>query len=109
MDISVQELKERIDNGTEPVMIDVRNPDEWERQHLPQVKKVSLPTFSAPEVQEEIKAYGDQEVVFICRSGGRSGQATRFATQQLGLKNARNMTGGMLAWKEHIDPTFDVS
>jgi adenylyltransferase/sulfurtransferase len=107
-DISVKELKERIDAGTAPIIIDVREPHEWDAQHLPEVEKISLGMLAAPEVQDQIKGYGDQEVVFICRSGGRSGQATQFAPQRLGLGNARNLVGGMLAWKAEIDPTFDV-
>ena len=67
--------------------------------------------LAAPEVQDQIKSLGADgaEVVFICRSGGRSGQATQFARQRLGLTNARNLIGGMLAWKSEIDPTFNVS
>ncbi|MFK7969142.1 MAG: rhodanese-like domain-containing protein [Bacteroidia bacterium] len=107
-DITVRELKERIDADTAPVMIDVREPHEWEAQHLAGVEKVSLTMLAAPEVQERIKAYGDAEVVFICRSGGRSGQATQVARQRFGLSNARNLIGGMLAWKAEIDETFNV-
>ncbi|MEM7658511.1 MAG: rhodanese-like domain-containing protein [Bacteroidota bacterium] len=49
----------------------------------------------------------DKEVVMICRSGGRSGRATAFLKQQ-GFANARNLQGGMLAWKAEINPEFDV-
>ena len=44
MDISVKELKEKIDSGQAPVMIDVRNPFEWDQQHLEGVKKITLGT-----------------------------------------------------------------
>ena len=108
-DITVRELKSRIDDGSAPVMIDVREPHEWDAQHLDGVEKISLGMLVAPEVQDQIKSYGDQEVVFICRSGGRSGQATQFARRNLGLANARNLIGGMLAWKAEVDPTFNVS
>ena len=107
-DITVRELKERIDAGTAPVMIDVREPHEWNAQHLEGVEKISLGMLAAPEIQDQIKAYGDKEVVFICRSGGRSGQATQFARQRFGLTNARNLIGGMLAWKADVDNTFNV-
>lgn len=108
MDITVKELKERLDAGDAPVMIDVREPHEWEVQHLPGVEKISLGMLGAPEVQEKLRSFGEAEVVFICRSGGRSGQATAFARQRLALVNARNLMGGMLAWKAEIDPSFDV-
>ena len=105
MDITVQELNQRITEGTAPVMIDVRNPDEWERQALPQAKRISLHTI--PSSIGDIENLKDQEVVVICRSGGRSGQAKMFLAQK-GFSNVRNLEGGMLAWKAHIDPTFDV-
>ena len=105
MDITVNELKQRIDEGTAPVMIDVRNPDEWARQHLEGVEKISLGTI--PAKLPDMTDWKDQEVVMICRSGGRSGRATAFLAQQ-GFSNVRNLTGGMLAWKAEIDPTFDV-
>jgi rhodanese-related sulfurtransferase len=106
-DITVQELNQRIANGDAPVMIDVREPHEWEMQHLDGVEKISLGRFGDPDVQMKLRDFADKEVVFICRSGGRSGRATAFA-RQLGAANARNLIGGMLAWKDGIDPTFEV-
>lgn len=105
MDITVKELKERIDAGTAPIMIDVREPHEWDQQHLAGVEKISLGTV--PTKLADIADWKEKEVVLICRSGGRSGNATSFLKQQ-GFSNARNLQGGMLAWKAEIDPTFDV-
>lgn len=105
MDITVQELKERIDAGTAPVMIDVREPNEWDRQHLPGIEKISLGVLPAKVF--DLEHLRDQEVVLMCRSGGRSGRATEFLRQQ-GFSKVRNLTGGMLAWKAQIDPAFDV-
>ncbi len=105
MDINVIELKERIDQDNPPIMIDVREPHEWDMQHLPGVEKVSLGTI--PAELDNLRQWKDQEVVLICRSGGRSGKATQFLKQQ-GFEKARNLTGGMLAWKEHVDPEFNV-
>lgn len=105
MDITVQELKERIDAGTAPVMIDVREPHEWDQQHLEGVEKVSLGTLPAKLV--DLASYKDKEVVMICRSGGRSGRATMFMKQE-GFSNVRNLAGGMLAWRDNIDDSFDV-
>lgn len=105
MDISVQELKERIDQGDAPIMIDVREPHEWEMQHLEGVQKISLGTL--PYKIQDIEEIRDKEVVMICRSGGRSGRATQFLAQQ-GFTKVRNLTGGMLAWKANIDSDFNV-
>lgn len=105
MDITVKELKQRLDEGTAPVMIDVREPHEWDRDHLPPVKKISLSDL--PGQLAEMADLKDQEVVMICRSGGRSGRATMLMMAQ-GFSKVRNLAGGMLAWKKEIDPAFDV-
>ncbi len=104
-DITVDELKSRLDAGTAPVMIDVREPFEWEMQHLEGVEQISMGDISGKI--EEIAAWKDQELVIVCRSGGRSGKITEFLRQK-GFSQVRNLTGGMLAWKREIDPTFNV-
>ena len=104
-DISVRELQERIKKGEAPVMIDVREEFEWSMQHLPGVKKISLGNL--PEKLDEIGELKGEEVVLICRSGGRSGRATDYLRQQ-GFSQARNLTGGMLAWKAQVDSAFNV-
>jgi rhodanese-related sulfurtransferase len=104
-DISVRELQERIKKGEAPVMIDVREEFEWNMQHLSGVKKISLGNL--PEKLDEIGELKGEEVVLICRSGGRSGRATDYLRQQ-GFSQARNLTGGMLAWKAQVDSAFNV-
>jgi rhodanese-related sulfurtransferase len=88
-------------------MIDVREPQEWQVQHLEGVIKISLGAITAPETLAELAPYKDKEIAVICRSGGRSGRAAEYLTSQ-GFTNVRNMTGGMLAWKAYIDSTFNV-
>lgn len=105
MDIFVQDLKERMDAGNTPIMIDVRNPHEWETQHLEGVRLISLNDI--PTSLEELAPIKDEEIVLICRSGARSGQATQFLRTN-GFNNVRNLVGGMMAWKAYIDPTFNV-
>lgn len=105
MDITVQELKERIDKGESPLMIDVRESFEWDQQHLPGVKMISL--GSLPHQLDEIADLKDREIVVICRSGGRSGNAAAYLRQN-GFQHVRNLTGGLLAWKAKIDPEFDI-
>lgn len=86
-------------------MIDVREPFEWDRQHLPGVKMISLGML--PQQLDEIADLKDREIVMICRSGRRSANAVAFLSQQ-GFQHVRNLEGGMLAWKAAIDPDFDV-
>lgn len=79
-------------------LIDVRRPDEFSGE-LGHVQGAELVTLG-PDLVKFLEA-GDrgQEIVFICRSGGRSGQATGFS-QQLGYQSTANMVGGMLRWNE---------
>jgi len=79
------------------VIIDVRRPDEFEDElgHIPGAQLIVLDTL--PERLEEIPA--DRKVVFVCRSGGRSGRATAFA-KEAGLEHVFNMRGGMIAWNQ---------
>lgn len=79
-------------------IIDVRRPEEFNNElaHIAGAKLVTL----GPELNEFLEK-GDRsdEIVFVCRSGGRSGQATALS-QQMGYKFTVNMTGGMIRWNE---------
>jgi len=78
-------------------LVDVRRPDEYtgELGHAPGTTLITLDTL--PANMEKIPK--DKTVVFICRSGGRSGNATAMAKDQ-GFENVYNMKGGMLLWNE---------
>lgn len=93
-DIDPRELWEK---KNEIVIIDVRRPDEYtgELGHVPGAQLVVLDTL--PERLNEIPK--DKTVVFVCRSGGRSGRATAFAKSE-GYSLVYNMKGGMLLWNQ---------
>ena len=79
-------------------LIDVRRPDEFvgELGHIAGAQLVTL----GPELEKWMaKADRTEEIVFICRSGGRSGQATLMAKEK-GFQFAVNMQGGMIRWNE---------
>ena len=91
-EIQPQELSTTLDRYT---LIDVRRPDEFngELSHIPGAKLVTLETELTKTLPTLPK---DKDYVFVCRSGGRSGNATEQALA-LGLK-AKNMVGGMIMW-----------
>ena len=100
MDITVKELKERMDRGEAPTLIDVREPHEYEICKIPGAQLI-------PQAQlaQQLAAFDpDQEIVVHCKSGGRSGRAVEMMKAR-GFKNPRNLTGGVLAWIDQIDPT----
>ncbi len=75
-------------------LVDVRQPEEYSRSHIPGAKLIPLPEL----VQDMEKLPADKEVVFYCHSGGRSMSAAIMA-EEAGFKgNIFNLTGGMLAW-----------
>ncbi|NBV13895.1 MAG: rhodanese-like domain-containing protein [Sphingobacteriia bacterium] len=104
LDISIHELKERIDAGTAPMLIDVREPHEYEAYHL---DAQLIPLGTLPARAEELSEFKDKEIVMYCRSGGRSGQAQQYLTS-LGFSAVRNLTGGMLAWTAAFDPQKSI-
>lgn len=79
-------------------LIDVRRPDEFtgEYGHIKGSKLLTQGIELDNYLKQEDK---DTEIVFICRSGGRSGNATR-AAQMMGFKKTINMTGGMIRWTQ---------
>lgn len=95
-EIGVDELAQRLEQGA--VLIDVRRSDEHDEAHL--TEAVLIPLDQLPDRVDEVPAA--DEVLVICRSGGRSAAACEFLGQQ-GM-TAVNVTGGMLAWIESGRP-----
>jgi rhodanese-related sulfurtransferase len=96
MDISVEDLKARLDAGEEFNFLDVREEYEYEEDNL---GAVLIPLGELPDRLEEIEAWKDQEVVVHCRSGARSANAKAFLETQ-GFANVRNVIGGILAYNK---------
>jgi adenylyltransferase/sulfurtransferase len=99
-DATVEELKQRLDQGEDIFILDVRNPDEYQICRLP--NSTLIPLMELPARFRELDP--NREIVVYCRSGGRSQRAAMFLRQQ-GLPNVRNLQGGILAWADRIDPT----
>jgi rhodanese-related sulfurtransferase len=90
--VSVQEAKEKIDNGGVQV-IDVRTPEEYAGGHVPGA--VNIPHMAVLARQSELAK--DKELVFICQVGQRSALACEFAAAA-GFKDLYNVEGGTDAW-----------
>jgi rhodanese-related sulfurtransferase len=104
-DITVKEVKQRLDAGEKLNLIDVR---EMYEHQAGNIGGVNIPLGTLPLKLDEISNLKDQEVILYCRSGGRSGSAAMLL-KQAGFANARNMIGGSLAWKAEIDPSYNVA
>jgi sulfur-carrier protein adenylyltransferase/sulfurtransferase len=99
-DISVEDLKKLRDEGAEFVLVDVREPHEYEICHL---DGRLIPLGSLPGRLDELDR--DVHIVVHCRSGGRSAKAVQ-AMRAAGFSNAWNVQGGILAWIERVDPSL---
>jgi rhodanese-related sulfurtransferase len=74
----------------------VRTPAEFETGHIPGAYNVPLDLLK--EHREELRNHLDEDVVLVCRSGARAGQASQ-ALAGVGLPNLKVLDGGMLAWQ----------
>src|SRR5690606_26841158 len=101
-EISVEELKSKIDNNEDFQLIDVRETFEYEVSNL---DGENIPLASV--LLEKDKISKDKPVIVHCRSGKRSAQAIMLLEKE-GYDNLSNLVGGILAWKEDIDPDMDV-
>jgi len=97
--ITVEELKKRLDAGEKLHIVDVREPHENADFNI---GGVLIPLGQIQSMQiDEIEDLKEKEVILYCRSGNRSGQACMFL-DAMGFKNTKNLMGGMLAWQEKI-------
>ena len=97
--ISPQELKERMDKGEAPMLIDVREPDEREEFNI---GGELIPLGTLGDRIEDLEEHKNTEIVLYCRSGGRSGMATQML-EQAGFTQVFNLKGGILGWKENLE------
>jgi rhodanese-related sulfurtransferase len=100
MDITVRELKERMDRGDAPILIDVREPNEHAICQIPGAQLIPQGQLAQRLAEFDPAA----EIVVHCKMGGRSARAVAMMKQH-GFTNARNLTGGVLAWINEVDPS----
>lgn len=101
-DIEPKELYEKLQTSPSIQLIDVRETGEYngELGHIANTQLISLGTI--PQNLPNLAT--DKTLVFVCRSGGRSAQATAYALSK-GFKSVYNMRGGMLLWNQLALPT----
>lgn len=100
--ITVAEVKAKVDNGEDFLLLDVREPHEWEISDIP-VATHHIPRGKILEHLGELDTA--HEIVVYCKSGGRS--ADVIATlRQHGYSRLRNMLGGINAWATKVDPSI---
>ena len=98
-EVTVAELKERIDRGDDFLLLDVRENREFEICRIPGSRLIPLGELSTRLAELE----GAEDLVVHCKSGVRSGKAVALL-REAGYGGARNLEGGILAWIDQIDP-----
>ncbi|MCE9533702.1 MAG: molybdopterin-synthase adenylyltransferase MoeB [Planctomycetes bacterium] len=98
-EITVEQLKKRMDSGEKLFVLDVRNLNEFQICRIPGTTLLPLPEL--PQRIGEVPR--DREIIVHCKSGMRSAKAAQFLKEQ-GYKNVVNLQGGILAWSERVDP-----
>ncbi|MDW8209364.1 MAG: molybdopterin-synthase adenylyltransferase MoeB [Chloroherpetonaceae bacterium] len=99
-EITVRELKARMDRGERLTIVDVREPYEYEIARIPGTILIPLGQIEARADELNPEA----EIILHCRSGKRSADALN-RLKARGFKRLKNLVGGILAWSEEIDPS----
>ena len=100
-ELEALQLKQRLDRGESPLLLDVRTPEEWEICRLDGARLI--PLHELPSRVDELDAHA--EVVVYCHSGVRSARAVDFLVER-GFARVHNLSGGIDAWAAVVDPTL---
>jgi rhodanese-related sulfurtransferase len=103
--ISVQELKRKLDAKEDVFVLDVREP------HEHKIANLGAPLIPVGNIERRTSELADKknsEIVVYCKAGVRS-QRAALALKQAGFTNILNLAGGILAWAEKIDPSMPTS
>ena len=96
MDITVQELKERLAKGEKLNLFDVREPNEYAEDNI---GAILIPLGELAYRMDELEGLEEEEVIVHCRSGARSARAQQLLEEN-GFTNVRNLIGGMLEYRK---------
>ena len=97
-DMTVEELKQRLDKGDDLFVLDVREPHEYQICNL---GGHLIPLNDLPKRVSELDS--SRQIVVHCKMGGRSAKAVDFLRQS-GFSRVHNLAGGITAWADRIDP-----
>ena len=102
-EIDPLQLKERLDGADPPLLLDVREPYEWDIVSLEEFEEVRVPLGELIHRIGEVPV--ERDIVVYCRSGARSRMAAATLVNG-GFRRVDNLAGGVLAWADQIDPSF---
>jgi rhodanese-related sulfurtransferase len=101
IEIDVQQVSQLLVDG-HIVLIDCREESEW---HTARIEGAMLMPMSRwRDVASDLKPHADKRIVVHCHHGGRSLRVTQWMREN-GFPQTQNMTGGINAWSQHVDPS----
>ena len=100
-EITATELKQKLDNGEDVQIIDVREPSEVAIGRIP--NSIHIPLAQVLDRMSEIDP--NRDAVVHCKMGGRSARAIMALKQAGYTGNLANLTGGIIAWSNEVDPS----
>lgn len=103
--ITAAELAEWRDAGKDPLVVDVREPAEYEIVRIPDSTLIPVGEFRSGEALARLPQ--DRQLVLYCKSGVRSAEALA-AVKDAGFRDAVHLQGGVIAWIKQVDPSLPV-
>ena len=102
-EVTPRQTKKAMDaNGDKTVIVDVREPHEWDITHIVGKDKL-FPRDQWPQIPAKLRGHESAEIIVHCRSGARSLQVAKLLRQN-GFPNAKSMAGGILLWNKDVNP-----
>ncbi|MCW9706864.1 rhodanese-like domain-containing protein [Fodinibius salsisoli] len=106
-EITVEQLKQKIDDQEGTFVLDVREPFEKYQSDINYDQSTLIPLGELASRIDEIEDKKDKEIVCMCRSGGRSAEACKILGTN-GFSNVKNLKGGINEWARKIDTSLPV-
>ena len=105
-EVDPAEVADLLASGDAPVLVDVREPWEWQVGSLEELGALHIPLGQLPDRAGEVPP--DRTVVVYCRAGGRSLDGAR-RLAEAGVREVRSMRGGLKAWARDVDASVPVA
>jgi rhodanese-related sulfurtransferase len=106
------DIQEELDAGKTPMILDIREPYEFEAVHIKNSINVprgileSACDYDYEETVPELVQARNQAIIIVCRSGYRSVLAA-YVMQQMGYRHTRSLKTGLRGWNDNEQPLFD--
>lgn len=101
IEVDVLTVKQLLDTGADFTLLDCREPSEYDAAQISGSRLI--PMREIPGKLAELEPLKDSRIVVHCHHGGRSLRVTHWLREQ-GFSNVQNMTGGIDAWSQIVDP-----